>query len=224
MHPRVGWWSEQSIRWYERASGRCDFHRDLVSLIEPTLSKSDSIMEAGCGLGYEAEILRKKGYGIEAFDRDSSVIEAAGRRSGLDIFHCSDFESLDLNCDVLLCINFGHIKNLKDLGELLSHAGRRVVYIISRHSGHGVQTRADRSDLIDSLLAESGLHYGRKDFSLQFDQPLISVEEARAFLEWTYLNDRIEEYLKFVEKVEDKDFPYVFRNRKMMTQFVIDKA
>lgn len=222
MHTRVGWWSEQSILWYERASSRSDFHERLVDLIVPCLEKNETIIEAGCGLGYEAEILKRRGYSIQAYDLSKDVIDAAKRRSQLDIFHCKDFYQLEEKPDTLLCINFGHMDRQSDLAQMLCHAGRKLVCIVSKHSAHGLETRRDRSDLIESLVREKGLGYERKDFSLSFDQPLKSMEEARSFLDWTYLGDSTESYLEFVEKTEDRDYPYIFRNKKKMTQFVVN--
>ncbi len=222
MHTRVDWWSEQSILWYERASSRSDFHERLVDLVEPYLEKDGTMIEAGCGLGYEAEILKGRGYDIQAYDRNQTVIEAASRRSQMDIFHCADFYSVETRPDTLLCINFGHMDRPEDLEKMLGHAGRNLVCIVSKHSAHGLGTRKDRSDLIESLIRQRGLACERKDFSLSFDQPLESMEEARAFLDWTYLGDRTDKYLEFVDKVNDEEYPYLFRNRKMMTQFVVN--
>lgn len=221
MHTRVNWWSEQSILWYERASSRSDYHEHLVDLIVPHVGKADSIIEAGCGLGYEAEILRRRGYSIQAYDLDPSVIEHAARRSSMDIFHCMDFNQVERKADVLLCVNFGHIDDAADLERMVSKAGRKLVYIVSKHCAHGLATRKDRSDLIESLLKAKGLGYERKDFSLTFDQPLESMDEARAFLDWTYLGDRTDRYLEHVAETGDDEYPYVFRNNKMMAQFVV---
>ncbi len=223
MHSRVSWWTEKSILWYERASSSSDFHQRLSDLIEPALSKDERILEAGCGLGYEAEILSIRGYDIRGYDKEPLVIEAAKARSSLDIFRCEDFYKSEESPDVLLCINFGHLDKPEDLESLLSQTRRKLVCIVSRHSGHGVRTRKDRSDLIESLLEGMGLEYEREDFTLSFDQPLVSLEEARDFIEWTYLGDRVEAYLDYVEKTEDKDFPFVFRNRKKMVKFLINK-
>ncbi len=222
MHTRVGWWSPQSIVWYERASSRTDFHHNLVDAIEPCLEKGDSILEPGCGLGYESEILSRRGYRVRAMDRDPSVIEAARARTGLDIYSCKDFSLDTQRPDVLLCVNFGHIDSPRDLDLLLGHAGRRLVYVVSKHSGHGLGTRADRSDLIKSLVTDRGLVYERRDLALQFDQPLRDMDEAKDFIDWTYLGDSTDRYMGFVEIVDDELYPFVFRNRKMMTLFSID--
>ena len=49
-----------------------------------------------------------------------------------------------------------------------------------------------------------------------------SEEEAREFIRWTYFGKNEKQYLEFLEKTDDKDFPYVFRNRKNLVLFDIE--
>ena len=219
----MSWWTEQSIAWYERASRMCSYHEDLVNVIEPFLDKSWTISEPGCGLGYEAEILRKRGYDMIAFDKDERAIANATKRSSLDMFSCHDFVNCIFEADSLLCINFAHVDTIQDLEALLSHARRSLVYVMSRHRGCGKSSRIDRSGLVESLVNQKGLAFRRKDFELDFDQPLESMDEAKEFLSWTYPNDDLEGLLECLNGSDDPDYPFVFRNRKEMTLFAISK-
>ena len=222
MHSRMTWWTDESILWYERASKASDYHRRLTDEIERHIRENESVLELGCGLGYEAELLSDDGYDIRAVDIEPVVIEKAIERTGKDIFRCCDASELRERSVVALCINYGHIEDASDLKEIVEHATRKVIYVISRHSGHNQDTRPDRTDLICSILEREGYSYTRSDLELDFSQPLRSEEEARSFIRWTYLGKNQNQYLGFLEKTYDKDYPYVFRNRKNLVLFDIE--
>ena len=219
----MSWWTDESILWYERASKASDYHRRLTEEIERHISKNESIIELGCGLGYEAELLSDDGYDIRAFDREKIVIEKARLRTGKDIYCCCDASDISDKADVVLCINYGHIEDSDDLRAITDHAAKRVIYVISRHSGHNQDTRADRTDLITGILEKEYLRYSKEDLSIDFDQPLISEEEARSFIRWTYLGKNGNQYLRFLEKGDDEEYPFIFRNRKNLVLFTIEK-
>ena len=221
MHSGVSWWTDQSIEWFERASSSCDYHRRLVNSIERHIRKTESILEAGCGLGYEAELLSDDGFSIRAFDKDERAINTAQKRTGKDIYYCADAVLVHEKADVVLCINYGHIECTADLEIIASHAEKKLIYIISRHSGHGQDTRPDRTEGICRILEDAGYSYEKEEIQLEFDQPLRSFEEAEDFISWTYLGKNKNEYLKFLERTEDPQYPFVFMNRKSLVLFDI---
>ena len=186
MHSGVSWWTDQSIEWFERASSSCDYHRRLVNSIERYISKEESILEIGCGLGYEAELLSDDGFSIRAFDKNEKVINTAQKRTGKDIYFRADAAKVQEKADVVLCINYGHIESTSDLPIITSHAKKMVIYIISRHSGHGQDTRPDRTEEICRILEDAGYSYEKEEIQLEFNQPLRSFEEAEDFISWTY--------------------------------------
>lgn len=223
MYPRVGWWTAQSIEWFVRASEASSYHRELSDKIANLLFPCKSVLELGCGLGYEAELLHKKGFDVTALDSNEDVIRLARKRSGLDIFHCEDANQTNGIADALLCINYGHLCDIDELLDLLSHASMRLIYVLSRHNGHGTDTREDRTEKIRKLMKESSFDFSESSLSLDFDQPLASMEEAKAFIDFTYLGKNGKTYLSFIEKTDDPVYPYVFRNRKELSIFVLDK-
>ena len=221
MHSRVSWWSDESIAWFERASAASDYHRNLVLALEKHLEKSDSIIELGCGLGHEAQLLHDDGFDVDAFDKDPRVIEQAVRRSGLDIFRCDDATDVCVKADVLLCINYGHMETEDDFRRLRSFARKKMIYVISRHSGHGQDTRPDRTEQVRSILDRCGVTYSEEEIKLEFNQPLVSMEEAREFIAWTYLGKNTDAYLKYIVESDDGTYPFLFLNRKSLVLFSI---
>lgn len=223
MYPRVGWWTAQSIEWFVRASEASSYHRELSDKIANLLFPCKSVLELGCGLGYEAELLYEKGFAVKALDDNKDVIDIAKKRSGLDIFFCEDAKKTKDAADALLCINYGHLSDISELSDLLSHAAMRLVYIISRHNGHGTDTREDRTETVRKLMKESSFDFSESSLSLDFDQPMKSQEEAKAFIDFTYLGKNTQSYLGFVEKTDNSTYPFVFRNRKELSVFVLNK-
>ena len=221
MHPGMNWWTDRSIGWFERASAACDYHRQLVSVVEKYLRPGDRIVEFGCGLGYEAQILHEDGYGIRAYDKSPQAIREAEKRTGLDIFRCIDAYDVDDKSDVLLCINFGHLETEEDFRRLASHSSGRIVYIISRHNGHAQDTRPDRTEQVRSILDRCGVTYSEEEIKLEFNQPLVSMEEAREFIAWTYLGKNTDAYLKYIVESDDGTYPFLFLNRKSLVLFSI---
>ena len=221
MHPGMSWWTEQSIGWFERASAACDYHRQLVSVVERHLRPGDRIVEFGCGLGYEAQILHDDGYEITAYDKAQEAIREAGKRTGLDIYRCADVDDVDDKADVLLCINFGHLETEDDFRRLAAHSSGRIVYVISRHNGHGQDTRPDRTEQVRSILSRCGVPFVEEEIFLEFNQPLVSMDEARDFIGWTYLGKNTDAYLDYVVKADDDTYPFLFLNRKSLVLFSI---
>ena len=221
MHPGMSWWTERSIGWFTRASAACDYHRQLVTAIEKHLRPDDRIVELGCGLGYETQILHDDGYDISAYDKAPEAIREAEKRTGLDIFHCSDADDVKDKADVLLCINFGHLETEDDFRRLSAHSSGRVIYVISRHNGHGQDTRPDRTEQVRSILDRCGVPFVEEELNLEFNQPLVSLEEAREFIGWTYLGKNLDGYLEFVVETADCKYPFLFLNRKSLVLFSI---
>ena len=221
MHPGMNWWTDRSIGWFTRASAACDYHRQLVSVVEKHLRPGDRIVEFGCGLGYEAQILHGDGYDVTAYDKAPEAIREAERRTGLDIYRCADACDVRDKADVILCINFGHLETEDDFRVLAAHSSGRIVHVISRHNGHGQDTRPDRTQQVRSILGRCGVTYAEEEISLEFNQPLVSMEEARDFIEWTYLGKNGDAYMQYVEKQDDITYPFLFRNRKSLVLFSI---
>jgi len=221
MHPGMSWWTDRSIEWFKRASEACDYHRQLVSFVERYLRPGDRIVEFGCGLGYEAEILHDDGYYIRAYDKSPEAIREAEIRTGLDIYHCTDVDDVDDKADVLLCINFGHLETEDDFRRLASHSSGRIVHVISRHNGHNQDTRPDRTHQVEVILDRCGIPYEEEEITLDFNQPLVSMEEAREFIAWTYLGKNPDGYLEYVRKTDDGTYPFLFLNRKSLVLFSI---
>ena len=220
MRTRVAWWDEERIIWYERAAKCCSFHKELSEIILKHIDISKPVNEIGCGLGHAAEILYKRGVDISASDSDPMVIKAARERSGLDIFSVHDAEEGIGPTPQLLMIFFGRLIDDGKLGRYLESA-ERIIYILSEHSGQGIDTGRKGSMETEKFLREyPGIEFSSEHFMIPFPQPLESINEARHFIGKSYGEDRIDALLPFVQP-SHKDYPLIFINNKKCTLFDI---
>ena len=220
MRTGVAWWDEERIIWYERAAKCCSFHKELSEIILKHIDISRPVNEIGCGLGHAAEILYKRGVDISASDSDPMVIKAARERSGLDIFSVHDAEEGIGPTPQLLMIFFGRLIDDGKLGRYLESA-ERIIYILSEHSGQGIDTGRKGSMETERFLREyPGIEFSSEHFMIPFPQPLESINEARHFIGKSYGEDRIDALLPFVQP-SHKDYPLIFINNKKCTLFDI---
>ena len=215
------WWDEERIGWYRRAAEETGFHMALADAIEPFLPKAGRILELGCGLGYVAEILSRRGHMITATDIDGNAIRNARKRTGLDIYSTLDAEAPLPDSDAIIMLFFGRLAEKKDAMRYLEHTGR-IIYVISEHRGQSSRLRkseGDPSRTMLSLDSEPRLKYTRYPFTADFDQPLASKEEAGRFISRMYGEERASAYMRYLRKDNEG---YVLPNRKHASIFIIE--
>lgn len=217
------WWTPDRIKWYERASERCDFHERLVERIESYLTPGESILELGCGLGHAGALLSLS-HPVRAVDIEEKAIEYAKMREKKDIYTVSDWRDLKEKADCVLCIFFGHLESLEELSHQMALAEKHAVYIYSEHRGQKedlvFRKTTGREDL-EKKLESLGYTVESGSFTLSFPQPLLSLEEAEAFISLSYPKKNVSAYLPFVTESGDEEYPYILRNEKRMLLFDI---
>lgn len=219
------WWSSEKIKWYERASSTTSFQEELASLLSSHIALDESITELGTGLGYQGELLKKLGYDITSYDIDEEVIKRARARSSLDIFRAADYRSIKEQRDVVLAVFFGRITEDDNLDYLLSLAKKRLIYLQSCHRGQSssLRKKGDNTERTISYLESRGIRFKFEECKIPFPQKLESEKEAEEFIKSSYGEDKVEDYIKFVTKSDDKRFPLEFKNDKEFIIFVIEK-
>lgn len=219
------WWDEDRILWYERASETTDFQEKLSKIIASKISKEESILELGTGLGYQGELLHKRGYSIVSYDIDSEAISRAKSRSGLDIFKVSDWKAVKERRDTVLAVFFGRITEEDNLDNLLSLANKHLIYIQSCHRGQNenLRKKGDNTERTIEYLKTRGISFEYEEHRLSFPQKLESREEAIRFIVSFYGSEKLDEYLKYAIETEDERYPIEFRNDKEFILFDIKK-
>ena len=211
------WWSDRKIEYYNRAARFTDFHRKLADEIEKHVTKDESIIEFGAGLGYITEILNNDGYNVRAIEMDEKAIASANGRIGFDFLEKGDAYGEIPECDVILMIFFGRLAENGNLDHFLGKS-KKIINISGRHKGYSLSRKEDHTMDLPELLEKRGIPYESIEFEAEFNQPLESIEDAHEWLKLTYGRDEIRE---LYEK-ENSEFPYEFRNRKRTVITVID--
>ncbi len=208
------WWTTETIAWYIRAARYTDFHEKLATRIAFNLTPNESILEVGCGLGYVAKKLTDKGFKVEGIDINKTVIERGKKLHGPECHLSVDnYKTTEKRANVVLAVFCGKVDE-EGLGAFERLATDKIIYVISKHKFNSL--RKDKTQEIVSYLDKSGYRYSLDEFSLRFDQPFVSKEEADKFFAIQYGNEG--QILKNSTGV----FPFVYENQKELSLFVID--
>ena len=211
------WWNENRIKWYERASKCSDFHKKLTKAIESMISKDDTILELGCGLGYCTELLYKDGFCISAYDIDASVIEEARMRSGLDIFRQGDSYKLDDNANTLLLVFFGKITKGNNFDIFSKLAKKTIIYVTG-----GGSLRHTSEKEVEEFLRGRRLRYEKQVQTIAFHQPLEDEIEVEEYLCSYYEGQTLEEKREKIKRLKSARYKYILENNKKIAIFKID--
>ena len=223
MHTGITWWDDERMRWYEDASSYSHFHAQMAAEIENLVTREESILELGCGLGHIAAILSSDGYTITATDAESKAVNAAAERSGKSIFRVLDASENLPPSDVLLMIYFGRIAENDSLDRLMMHC-RKLIYILSDHKGQNTDRRIRKScsDETEAYLKTKNVRYERKTCIHPFPQPLRSEEDALRYISRMYGSGNAGAFIPFLKPGKD-GFLYELENMKASTIFTIWK-
>lgn len=198
MHPDLKWWNEKRIAFYLDAARNTSFHSHLAKAISKYLCKDEEITEIGSGLSFLAENLRTLGYEINASDIDCNVI-------GIDriLFpnlnlSCSDYRNMDLSGN-LLSVFFLRNNEI----EYVSRFTKKMIIVRKREK---------------ELPSIPSFSVTKEDIDLSFDQVLKTREDGERFLEMTYGKTE-----KKIEESGNKDFPFVIRNEKKLTIYMLQR-
>lgn len=226
MSSEVRWWNEDRIRWYRDASLFSEFHEELNDIIESHIPIESSVLEVGCGLGYQGELLHEKGYDIISVDNDKEAIREAILRSKLNIFLVEDYRRLRGARDIVLSIFFGRITVDDNLDRLLDLAEDRLIYIQSCHQGQSdTLVKKHRSTIYTAEYLQSrGMDFSYETYEIPFPQPFKTKKDARDFILSFYPKEDFDKYMEFVVPTERQDFPYMLINNKKFALFDIKKG
>ena len=73
-------WTEERVSFMADACERTDFHEKLAALLSPYLKKTDSVCDAGCGLGYLSLALSPLVGHVTAAERDDRALDVLRRQ------------------------------------------------------------------------------------------------------------------------------------------------
>lgn len=178
-------WSADAVAFIRDASEYGAFYQELREILLPYLSHDDSVLDAGCGLGYLAQAVAADCRSIVAADRAEAAISAMRLRELPRNMHvrCTNVFTLTERFDVLLCSYFGRGGEILRLRETLTP--KRTIVIQRNCAAHrfsvGEVEERHSWQGMDVCLAERGLPFEKKCVSLEFGQPFRSLADAVRF-------------------------------------------
>ena len=223
-------WTEERIVWYQRAVAFTGFDRALADLAIGAPKPGEEVCDLGCGTGYLALELARRGCRVTAVDRAGVCLDylraEAARRGLTDRLTAVEADWHDLPAGAAwdtVVMAFAGKPDL-ELGGYLALCRRRLVLVTkaslqSHVRGEGVPPlyRRDGDELARALDLR-GLTFTRQAACLDFGQPLRSREEAEAYLA-AYGAEG--DALARLEETGDPAFPLYLPNRKEMEIFRI---
>ena len=200
-----GFWSERTVRWYQRALARSDYAAAVLDALEPVLAGCRSALDVGAGCGALAIPLAGRLERVTALEPAPAMADALRRTAAArDLGHLEVVEAawgevtLDRH-DLVLCAHVGELTrgDADFLREAPALAGRAVALVrdagreadkfffrelYPRLLGRPYGTGRDHAETLEAL-ARLGVVPAVRPIAYRSDQPFDDLEEACDFWE-----------------------------------------
>lgn len=226
-------WNDQTVRWFEDAAEYTGYSEKLAKILKKYIPTGETLCDLGCGAGLVDFALADHCAAITCVDiSPDAVAHVRGKAAakGIENMHalCRDASELTGAWDTVMAIFFGASRFWDDyfhLAEkrfiLITHARRKGNF---GPEGHQAVKCSDIATT-KAYLASRGVKYVHETLALEYGQPFVDMEDARAFVR-AYTrpmgDDVLEAYLEAqLVKTGNDTWPYYLPNRKEFGLFVI---
>lgn len=223
-------WNSNTIKWYQDANEYTRFFKNLADLIAPKLEGYSTLCDIGCGLGLVDIELSSKIQQITCIDINKNAIKALEdniqNREITNIeTRIMDFNDINESWDVMLLSFFASC----NIEKLLPHC-KQLIVISNKDKGdpffkkYRTYSKATY-DEVEQMLKDKGIEYSLTKTTLEFGQPLVSVEDGKNYLKNFSSNisdDVLNDYLnKNLTKTNNSKYPYYLPKEKPIGIFQI---
>lgn len=225
-------WTEQRVEWYQRAVSYSRFDRAVADAVAPWLPPRETVCDLGCGTGYLAMELARRGLLVTACDKNETTMaylrREAKRRGLLSLSICQkDWNQLPpaARWDNVVMAFAGRLD--QHLGDYMALARRRLILVVKADNHSHVQAggqvvfRRPSAAELETLLKD----YPHHSFPLEaeFGQPFRSEGECRDYLAaFGASEEGPESALKRLVRLTGGHYPLYLPNRKKMLVYVVE--
>jgi precorrin-6B methylase 2 len=225
-------WNVNTIRWYQNANQYTGFFERLADLIAPMLTPSTSFCDIGCGLGLIDLALSNRVRAITCIDINAIALAAlkdAIKNRGITNITPRQMSGDDV-CDqweVILTSFFGS----RDPQQFLPYCQKQIAVVVNKESRgasleHFKTFHQNSVQQVVSDLSQKKIPYSLTEVTLDFGQPLASLDDGVCFLNHHYPkmpSSEISQYLD-AQLIETGDsvFPYYLPKKKALGIFEIE--
>ncbi len=227
-------WTEERVSFMADACERTDFHEKLAALLAPYLKKTDSVCDAGCGLGYLSLALAPLVGHVTAAERDDRALDVLrcqlARRHIRNVTPlCTDVLAYTppVPFDAMVFCFFGSME------EIVAAARRQcrgtVLAIVRddtchRFSGAPREPGRHSFERACGYLERQGISYTSRRMALDFPQPLRTREDAQRFVALYGGGDTAEALPTSLVSTGDPEFPWQLPGVRRFGMIVIKEG
>lgn len=186
-------WTPEMIRFMQTANARGSFHRKLAESLTPKLRGCETLCDAGCGLGGLSVALSGALAHITAADVSEPALDALRetlRASGIENvtpLHC---DLLRTPCreqyDAMIFCFFGRLSEILPVAR--RQCRKRLIIIKKNYAQHRFSLtqqpiRCETAPRACQALREAGIAFAWDEKTLEYGQPLASLDEAVRFFQ-----------------------------------------
>lgn len=212
-------WTRQTIGWYAAAVAYTGFGRKLADIVTDYLPKNETVCDLGCGIGWLALELAARGYAVTAMDKSAGAIawlRDERDRRGLSTLEAleQDWRSLEEEplWDNIVMVSAGRSEDTEPFFRRLCR--KRLIVADRVHLSSHVRADGGTSAQRRILPSAAGPMEALQTFSLEFGQPLTSLEDARAYISVFGGAAAMGETLSTLVETGDAAFPFYLPYRK----------
>ncbi|AFA48251.1 methyltransferase domain-containing protein [Acetobacterium woodii] len=224
-------WNSKTIKWYQDANKHSGFFKKIADLITPGLAGCSTFCDMGCGLGLVDLELSKKIEQITCVDINKEAIRELEKNIKQQkikniqtrLISCDNIHD---NWDVIYLSFFSSnqiekfLPSCQKLFAIVDKKNENKPYLEKYRAFH-----RNTYDKVEQQLNEKKIPYSVTEVSLEFGQPLVSVEDARNYIQTNYADVSDTDLNQFLAhhliKTKNKDYPYYIKKNKAIGIFEV---
>jgi len=208
-------WNDKSIKWFSDSANKTTFHKDIAKEIIPYLSKEDTLLSLGSGLGFLERQLAEHLRSMTLVDNNEKAIEYLNAHK-LDNQQIINNSAQDINsCFDYLLLSFFSRMYIDDSYHIYQKmAKKKIFYLIN-------ERRCDANQVF-SYFDNKNIKYSYKKMNLEFNQ-VLKKDEINDFIDQYYSFASITKKQKLMDNIQNIDEETViFKNNKKIILIIID--